>query len=354
VEPTPGDALALEPTSAEPSGPLALPGTRQLISVGLDLCLKANASLRTASMAIGFQLLAAVGPLVVLLIVVAGRAPGVLELLLDPTGQATSPEVEAVTGPILTTGAVGALAVLALTIESRIVAVGLLGGQAIGRPIGPREALRRSRQVFWGVAAATFVIQLVVNLIVGLASGIVGDSEASFVLTTLLAALLGVPFVYLVSGIVLGAAPALEAIRRSVQMARTRWRLAIVVAIAEALAQTLLVLALLAGLDILVRLSDLLGLGLDSGQPTTFLTVVIALLATAAVGSLLFMVTALAASPQVVAFVGLTRYAAGLDRARDDAPAARQVRWLSIPMAIGIVLALLASLAGVAAAMQAA
>jgi len=296
--------------------------------------------------------LGAVGPLVVLLVVVAGRAPELFGTVLDPSIGPRSPDGDAVASSVLVTGMIAGAAVIALTIESRIVAVALLGAQAIGRPIRPLEALRRSRQVFWPVAGATFVIQLVVNLLVSIVGSPLGDNEASVVVTTAFAALLSVPFVYLVSGIALGAAPALEAIRRSVRMAQTRWRLAIMVAVAETLAQTLLVLALLAGLDILSRVSEIFGLGLDSGGPTTFATIVIALLATTAAGSLVFMVSALAAAPQVVAFVGLTHFGAGLDRARDDAPGARQVRWLSIPMASGIAVALLAAFAGITAALR--
>lgn len=330
--------------------PSALPGTRQLLSVGLDLCLRANPSLRVVSMAVGFQLMGAVGPLVVLLLVLAGRAPDLLEVMLDPTAAATEESVS-VSGSIFVTGMIGAAALVALTLESRIVAVALLGGHAIGRPVTPLEALRRSRQVFWPVAIATFFVQLFVNVVVTVAGSPLGDGDVGLLFTTALAALLSMPFVYLVSGIVLGAAPAMEAIRRSSRMAATRWRLALVVAIAETLAQALLVFGLLAGLDILVRISEALGLGLDGGPLATFATIVIALLATAAVGSLVFTVAALAVAPQVVAFVGLTHFGGGLDRARDGAPGARRVRWVSIPMAVGIAMAALASFGGITTAL---
>lgn len=344
-------SVALSATAA--AEPLALPGTWQLISVGLDLCLRVNPSLRAASMAISGQVLGAVGPLVVLLVVVAGRAPDLLEILAEATpGQAT-PEAGAVSGAIAMTGLIAAVALVALAVESRIVAVSLLGARAIGRPIAPLEALRRSRQVFWPVAGATAVIQFVIWVIVGAVSAPLGDSEAGGLASTALAAALGVPFVYLVSGIALGGAPALEAIRRSVSMARVRWRLAIVVAVAETLAQILLIIALLAGLDILARISEVLGLGVAGGAPTTFATIALALFATAAAGSLVFLVSALAAAPQVVAFVGLTRYAGGLDSARDDASHVRRVRWLSVPMAIGIVVAVVTAFAGIGSALQA-
>jgi hypothetical protein len=285
-------------------------------------------------------------------LVLAGRASDLLEVMLDPAAAATEQSVS-VSGSVFVTGMIGAAALVALTLESRIVAVGLLGGHAIGRPVSPLEALRRSRQVFWSVAIATFVVQLFVNIVVTVAGSPLGDTEAGFVLTTALAALLSMPFVYLVSGIVLGAAPAMEAIRRSTAMAAARWRLALVVAIAETLAQALLVFGLLAGLDVLVRVSDAFGLGLGGGPVATFTTIVIALLATAAVGSLVFTVTALAVAPQVVAFVGLTHFGRGLDRARDGAPDVRRVRWVSIPMAVGIGIASLASLGGILTALGA-
>ena len=302
-------------------------------------------------MAIGFQILGAVGPLVVLLIVISGRVPDLLTSLAAPSPSLEA-TAEAVTGPLSVTGLVASVGLVALTIESRIVAVAVLGGQAIGRPMAPLEALRRSRQVFWGVAAATIAIQFVLTIAVSVVTLPLGRSEAASLAGTAVAALMSVPFVYLVSGIVLGGAPPLESIRRSIGMARTSWRLALVVAVAETLAQTLLVLALLAGLDILARISELLGLGLESGGPTTFVTIVIALLATAAAGSLVFLVSALAAAPQVVAFLGLTHYGAGLDRAREGAAGARRVRWLSGPMAAGITVAVLAAFAGISAAVR--
>jgi hypothetical protein len=82
----------------------------------------------------------------------------------------------------------------------------------------------------------------------------------------------------------------------------------------------------------------------------TYLTLVVAMFVVAAIGSLVFTVSALAVAPQVVAFVGLTGYGGGLDQAR-DAPTARPVRWLSAPMAVGAGIAIVASLIGVSSAL---
>jgi hypothetical protein len=369
VEPAPVEPAAVEPAPVEPKtepGGVPGPGTveevpplptaRELISVGLELALRSSRSIRNASMAIGLQLLAAAGPFVLFLIVVATRAPAVLDGLFVGQEPAPGSREEAVALAFVFGILVAVLAFSALAAESRIVAVSILGGEAGRRPLAPHEALRRSRQVFWRVIAATLVVQVplavVSSLVQGIASPVLGGSEEALVLVGLVVTtLLTVPFAYVLTGVVLGGASPWEAIRRSIGLARVRLRLALVAAIAEALAQTLLILGLGAGLEIVTTVATGLGLGLDSGPVATFATLALALLGTAAVGSLVFTVSAVAAAPQVVAFVGLTRYTAALDGARDG-PSAKSARWVSIPMAIGIVIALLASLAGVSAVMR--
>jgi hypothetical protein len=256
----------------------------------------------------------------------------------------------------LITAIIGALGLVAVSIEGRLLAVAILGGRLVGRPMSPLEALRRSRQVFWRAVGAMLVVQLMVGIVVVMASMVTGPllgaSEAAVVADAAIRTVASVPFVYVLSAIVLGAAPFGVAIRRSVEMAGVRWRIAFIAAVAETLAQTLLIFAILAGLDILARVAGVLGLGLEPGDPSTYLTIVIALLATAAVGSLLFTVGAIAAAPAVVAFVGLTGFSGGLDAARDGGPAVRRTRWLSVPMVVGMVVALFASIAGISAAMS--
>jgi hypothetical protein len=325
------------------------PPARLLISRGIDLALRESSSIREASLAIGFQLMGAAGPFVVLLLIVAGRTPGILDLFASNAVTADAGQAGAVVA-LLLSGSIGGLALIALSLESRILAVAILGGRAVGRPVTPHEALRRSRATFWRVLVATIVIQIPLTLLSNVVSGVIPGVEAAVVVATVVVTIASAPFAYLLTGIVLGDASAGLAIRRSVEMARVRWRLALVAAIAETLAQTLLIFGLSAGLDIVSRVADALGLGLGAGNPMTFLTIVVALLCTAAVGSLIFTVSAIAAAPQVVAFVGLTGYGAGLDPAR-DAPDARPVHWVSIPMAMGIVFATVVSLAGVASAL---
>ena len=124
-----------------------------------------------------------------------------------------------------------------------------------------------------------------------------------------------------------------------------------------------------AGVDILARVGGVLHLGFESSGATIALGIVV-LIGVLAVGSLTFTLAALRDAPQVVAFVGMTGYGAGLDRSREpsvavnqaqvemDGPKSwdhygrqpvdgRQDRWISIPMAIAIFIGILAGIGGV-------
>ncbi len=57
-----------------------------------------------------------------------------------------------------------------------------------------------------------------------------------------------------------------------------------------------------------------------------------------AFGSLNFTIAAIVAAPQVAAFLGLTYYAGGLDRARDLPANAPRFRWVTRPMVVAIIL----------------
>ncbi len=355
-EDVPAPVDAPSPVTPEPPGPVPaarppMPKARALVSAGLDLCLRANATLRAVSVTIGTILVAVAGPFVVLLVLVGGGSLGILEGAPVDLDDAAAGSLALA---LLVSGTIAILALAAIVIECRIVAIAILGGHAVGRPVAPHEALRRSRQVYWRVVGASIIVGLPVNAASGIVSqlldAVVGPTEATLVLSTIVATVVAAPFAYTVSGLVLGGVGAFEAIRRSWEMARYRWSTALVVAVAETLAQTLLVFAVFAGLDILVRVGGAVGLGLEGDTATTIVTLTIALAATAAVGSLLFTVAAIATAPQVVAFVGLTGYGAGLDPARDGAPGARPVRWLSVPMAVGTGSAVVTSILGVAAA----
>ena len=116
-----------------------------------------------------------------------------------------------------------------------------------------------------------------------------------------------------------------------------------------------------AGENIAGRLALLLGLGPEGGSVAIAVTTLIIGALILALGSLVLTVSAISNAPQVVAFLALTRYTGGLDRARDRAspetPDIRQradptFRWIPRPMRIAIALALLALVIGLREILQ--
>jgi hypothetical protein len=241
-----------------------------------------------------------------------------------------------------------------MSVESQALAAALLGGVAVGRPLSMREALRRSRQVFWRVVGYAMLTAVPIGIITGLLSGILtaanGDApETISFVTTVVGAILGLPFVYGVCGIVLGDVGAVEAIRRSIRLARARWPLAIALTIFTTVAWYVAALAYLGAVGLVVTVAGPLGVGFDNGPVALLALVGVALALSAAFGSLLMTVTAIVVAPQVVAFLGLTHYAAGLDRARDSTVLGPPVRLVTLPLAVGIACAVVAAIGAVAA-----
>jgi hypothetical protein len=139
---------------------------------------------------------------------------------------------------------------------------------------------------------------------------------------------------------------AVESLRRSTRLARRRLRLAIVVSLFAVVAQYLVILAAFAGIDLVVRALEPFHAQLENFDASSIggflLLTVAALVALFAYGTLSFTVGALAAAPQVVAFLGLTGYSRGLDGAREATegePARDKPAWISRPMLIGALLA---------------
>lgn len=355
-EPAPDLAAPDQPAPdlQPPAGPL--PGAWATLGGGLDLSLSANRELRRASVYIGLLTLALVGPFVVIVLAFAGVQGG-----FDWIGDALiglQPELEPVDGSVgaylVISGIVALIGLFVIGIESQIMAAAILGGRALDRPMTMREALRRSRQVFWRVTRASLLVGLILlipNLILTLTlQSIFGaTSEAPTVILTGGTALMAAPFAYIVTGIVLGDVGARESVRRSALLARARWRLAIAVSAVGAVVGYIELFATGAGVDVLARVGTALHLGFDSSAGTVALAVVV-LIGVLAIGSLTFTLAALRDAPQVVAFVGMTGYGAGLDRSRDPFGGARRLeRWISIPMAISIVIGVLAGVGGVLA-----
>jgi hypothetical protein len=350
TEPAPDAAPTAPPAvPAAPPGPPpapAWPRVSAVLSGSFDLVTQSRTQLRNASLYIGLLGLISVGPLVLALISDAPRIDWVT--------------FQGMSGWTVLAGLVAFLGAIAVGIESQIVGVAILGGARAGRPLSLREALRRSRQVFWRVFRAS----LAVNLVAGIVSlalsyvldGMFGEAtDAAPIGANLLTAIVTAPFVYVVVGIVLGDVDASESIRRSIRLARARFRLAVIASLFAVVTQVLLIFAASSGIDLAARaLEPFHGEleRLDVANLGGFLLVgLAALIALFAYWTLTFTVGALTSAPQVVSFLGLTGYSRGLDVARErpdgEPPLGRPAR-VSRPMVAGVVIAAIAALLAIA------
>ena len=221
----------IEPAAEAPPTIRPMPRARATVSGGLDLSLLASGELRRASLYIGLLTLLLVGPFVVT-VLAFGAVQGGFDWIPEALS-GLSPSIIAVPDSfwsfLSVSGIVAVLGLMVVTVESQIMAAAILGGRALGRPMTMREALRRSRQVFWRVVRASilvFLILLVPTVILNfwLQSVFGATSEAPTVIVTAVGAVIGAPFIYIVSGIVLGDVGASEAVRRSTVLARASWR----------------------------------------------------------------------------------------------------------------------------------
>lgn len=351
----PAMAAAQPPYPADPAVAVApprpvWPTVREVLSGSFDLVTGARIQLRNASLYIGLLLLLTVGPLAIAAIAEAPR--------IDPVTFQGLSEWTALAG------LVAVVALIAISVEAQIIGLGILGGARVGRPLTLREALRRSRLVFWRVVGASFIVGIptaVVSLLLGLVLGrAFGEAtDAAQVGSQLLVGVITAPFVYVVAGIVLGDVGAIEAIRRSILLSRARLRLAVIASLFAVIAQYLLVFAALAGIDIVVRVLEPFHAELETFDPGSldgFLLIAGgALVAVFAYGTLSFTIGALAAAPQVVAFLGLTGYSGGLDGAREavaGGPTRPTPRWVSPVMILGLVVAVVSAAVAVSGALS--
>jgi hypothetical protein len=340
------DALLPAPPAPEPEPVVAPPppakvvppvvGARQLIGTSFELILRLGDPLRRASFYVGLIVLGTGGPLALALwgSLLVGYDP---ELIASETTTAVAGLWLLVLMFLLGAG------IIVASIESTGVSVALLGGEVSGRPITIRQAVQRSRMVFWSI----FVATVLVNIPTSIVQQVIGQTtEAGFVAGLIVATLIQTPFVYAAAGIVLGGVGPIEALKRSVRIARARKIAALILAILPSVYGLLILVAFSAGIDLAIRAIDALGLGMDSGPAgvavLTFLIVMVAF----ALGTLLFTVTAIISAPQVVMFVGLTRATMGLDRVRPGGdrdpdhhgPERPRFRWLTRPMLLGFAL----------------
>ena len=348
LEPTP----PIEPPPPADAGPRiepapppipAVESTRRLLGASFDLLTLASDDMRRASFYIGAITLITLGPLAL-----AAWASEVASI------HRTEREMRS----ILLGGAAGwygvlatlaGLGLLVAAVESRAMAASILGGRYAGRPVDVRAALARSRMAFWRVVAVSLIVGipvLIVQQVLGLAfeAAFGPQTDLSIVASTLAAGLVGAPLAYLLTGVVLGDVPPVEATRRSFRVFRARKAAAALVAVFETIAVLLVSLGLGVGLDLALKVFGALGLGPDSGPLGLTLVTLGVVAAVFALGTLIYTALAISIAPQVVMFVGLTHATFGLDHVRpggdrDPAaarPGARRFRWLTIPMLIGL------------------
>jgi hypothetical protein len=271
-------------------------------------------------------------------------------------------------------------------VEGQAVAVALLASRAAGRQLSLRAAVMRSRAVFWRLVRGGLLVGIplgAVELSVELILGVEGPgAQGTALVATAIRTVAGMPFAYLATGIVIGDVGAVEAVRRSMRLASARWRIALMVAVFAALAQYLVLFGLGAGGDIVARIAEPLGLDPQGGPIAVIAVALLASVFILALGTLQFTVVAIASAPQVVAFLSLTRFTGGLDQAQlaetaavplsagktlaptfspagggygqpsywNVAPAPNRFRWMTRPLLIGVAIALLAMVAGIAQA----
>jgi hypothetical protein len=305
LEPSPPVADAA-PLPAPPPSPFAVlsPRPTRVVGRAFDVLTHASADLRRASFYIGLIVLALATPFAIL----------VWRLTLEEI-PVVLPGVEAAYSVLVVVALCG---VIVATIESRAVAVSLLAARLAGRSPDLRAAVQRSRTVFWRLLAAialTNVPLFVVQSFVGdrMAALLGGESEPSIIGAAIVSAVLFSPVAYVVTGVVVGDVGPWIAVRRSVRLFRAAKVTAVVVALFEFGAQLLVAFGLAAGLDLVIRGVDAIGVDATNelGSAITIALIVVLLFAT---GSLLFTVAAVAIAPQVVAFVALTHSAPGIER----------------------------------------
>jgi hypothetical protein len=137
----------------------------------------------------------------------------------------------------------------------------------------------------------------------------------------LIALAVGIPFVYAPAGVVLGEVGVADAIGRSFRLVRSRKRLAVVITLFGVFGQFIVLFGLSAGLDLVLRAAE--GSGMAVEFPAILVVPVTAALVFA-LGTLTFLVEAIAAAPAVHAFEALTHYTHGLEIGRQQPVAGRR------------------------------
>ncbi len=315
-----------------------------MVGAGLQLAATSSAAIRGASIYIGLLALAAFGPAAVLVVVGIGRLlrdeATVEALATDPVLFINQhPEIVEPLLAIYVVVMVGLLLLVTISIDAQAIAIALLGGRASDRPLRLAEAVMRARQVFWRLVGAGFLVGIASSIVsFAVSAPFVRPFDSNFGITfiaSMVGALVVTPFAFAAAGVVLGDVGAIESLRRSMALFRARPSVAFAVVLFTLVTSAIQSFALGAGLDVAGRVADFLGLGLDGEGAGLILPAVLILALTMAFGSLTFTVAAIVAAPQVAAFLGLTFYSGGLDRARTEGGTQpRGFRWVTLPMLV--------------------
>ena len=355
----PGDQVPPPPPPIErtPQAPYDPPSARRVVSEGLQLTFTASAAIRRASLYIGLLVLTALGPAIVLFFGGLARLladPATADVLLhQPTHLLEArPDLEAPLDLFLSLVIAGFVLLVAISIDAQAIAISTLASVASKRPLSLAEAVTRARQTFWRLLGAALIVGLV-SAIVSFAvsipfGGVRANTGVSFI-ASMVGALVVTPWAYAGAGIVLGDVGAVESLRRSVALFRAGRTIALVVVLFTLVTAAIQSFALDTGAGLVARAGELFGLRLDEGALSLVLPAILVLAFAVALGSLIFTIAAIVAGPQVVAFLGLTFYSGGLDRARSNGPAPRGLlHWVSLPYAIVVLVMALVALSTLA------
>ena len=228
------DYSAAEATPAPPALSRRPPGARETLGRGLDLSLASSRDVRRASLYIGLLTLLSLGPVAAAIAAVSVNLGGLdwMVFLLSgdssvlrpiPVGALAFAEIAVIAGGIC---------FAALAFDAQLIALAVVGGRAAGWPISLRRAIRIARARFWRLVWASTFVGLILLLprrvAENAANNVFGPrTEAAGLATTAIDAFLLAPFVYVGAAVVLAQVNPQEAVRRSIGMARARWRLAL-------------------------------------------------------------------------------------------------------------------------------
>jgi cell division septation protein DedD len=286
-----------------------------VLADGLTVAAGSSRLLRGPSIYLGLLTLALVGPGVVSELWVlswSGRVDLVSTAEVDAANEAIGRSAFLL--------AVAVAGLVAVSIEGWAIGAMLIAGRVTGRPVTLRIAIERSRRVFWRLVRVALMVGAL-EIIAGAAwrfathaPPVLGDMP-NVTLEPIPGAIVSLPFIYSTVAIVVADDGARAALRRSARLARQRLPLAAALTAFALLSGVVEGLALGSGLDLIVRVTEVLHLDVASGGASLFLAVVLALAIVTAAGSLVFTVSALVSAPQVVAWHRLGEPLAGMPAA---------------------------------------